>query len=805
LIPLQRRWLPRLDLVMMWRRLRKNIRMLFARGDATTLFIACLMMVIPVLSLSQALSFTSESLSGSWEVSFDQLIPVAVLSVVFGFLLSRSYYSELVALILSTVYSVGTILAVQLVAAQGDLVTRVYNVASRFVRAAQNGFVTTSGLDPYLLILFLSILIWFLGHNTAWHIFRLDRVWRAILPSGVVLVLNSVYNVTPDVQVDSYLILYVFLALLLIVRSHIEAREYDWYMSRIAYRGSVRRWFFRFGAALAALMLLFAWAMPTGNAQENARRFQEFLNGDFMTQAIDFLNRLFGSVEGNQPISTDFYGGEELRLGGPIRLRDDVVMAVQAPPGRRYYWKSTVFDTYSNGTWTTRIGQTIGVGAGGVVLNLPPEFPNSRQQVEQRVFILSGTSRLIYAAPQARTLKFAANIRLQYLDQGLMDPLLIRPAEPLPLGSQYTVTSAVSTAGELLLRGASTDYPLWVREHYLQVPPEVTLRTRRLAQDIVNAAGAVTPYDRAKAIERWLRLNIAYAEVIPIPPEGVEPIDWVLFTNKQAYCTYYASSMIMMLRSLGIPARMAAGFSQGQYENGFYMIKERDAHTWVEVYFPGAGWVEFEPTQGRDVLERPQVSEVTPSPTPFIPTATPTPSPTPTPPPTNTLRPGELPPPPPLATFTPSPPPLPPTRTPAVPPPPSPLDFPPPVANFLNGLLLAVILVAGLSFVGVGLLWYLDYRGYDRLSLSGRAYARLSKYAEWLNIAFKPGSTPLERGRRIAREVPKEGQEVMTITDAYISERYAPPDKPPDDDEGQVNAAWRATRRAVWRKRLRGK
>src|SRR5260370_36233488 len=103
----------------------------------------------------------------------------------------------------------------------------------------------------------------------------------------------------------------------------------------------------------------------------------------------------------------------------------------------------------------------------------------------------------------------------------------------------------------------------------------------------------MTPYDKSKAIESWLRGNVAYNEAMPNPPGNVDLIDWSLFTVKQGYCTYYASAMVIMLRSLHIPARMAAGFAQGTYDPATqsFVVRERDAHTWVEVYFPGAGWV----------------------------------------------------------------------------------------------------------------------------------------------------------------------------------------------------------------------
>jgi hypothetical protein len=113
-------------------------------------------------------------------------------------------------------------------------------------------------------------------------------------------------------------------------------------------------------------------------------------------------------------------------------------------------------------------------------------------------------------------------------------------------------------------------------------------------------------------------------------------------------------------------------------------------------------------------------------------------------------------------------------------------------------------LIALLSFGSVALIWWIDYRGFDRLSPIGRAYARLERAARWLGVPFSTGDTALERGKRIARVLHEEGQPIMTITDAYITERYAP--RPPEiAEEKRVESAWRRVRRAWLRRWLHGK
>lgn len=763
-------------------------------------------MILPVLTLGQALNFTEQlaAQSGDWPVSLSQLVPVAVLSVVFGFLLARSHYSELTSLVLSTIYAVGTILLVQFFAAPGDIMQRIYAVLSRLLIAIEAGGQSGLGFDPYLLVMFLSLLVWFLGHNTAWHTFRLDRVWRAILPPGIVLVLNSIYNTTPNTSFDLYVMAYIFLALLLVIRSHIEAREFDWYMNRIVFRGNVRRWFFRIGALLIVIMLCLAWILPTGSAEQNAKRFQEFLNEDTLARIAEFLNKLFGSLEGQGAASADYYGADKLTLGGAIQLGENPVMVIDAPSVPRYYWKSRIFDTYENGEWTANRGNAV-TDPNALTLSYPVTDPQARRDVEQHFLMIMGASRLVYAAPQPRLIQVGARAEVDFLGNGQMDVGIVRPLEPLLRDQTYTAISSISTATDEFLRATTTNYPDWV-QRYKQLPGSVTARTRQLALQI--AGDLPTVYDKAKALEQWLRQNIEYNENIQDPPVNQDLVDWVLFDYQQGYCTYYASAMIVMLRTLGIPARMAAGFAQGsiQTDNGEvreYLVRERDAHTWVEVYFPGAGWVEFEPTSAQQPITRGQQQVAAPTSTPtatFTPTAAPMPTIT-----AIVTQPGQQPP---LLmpSTTPTAAPLP-TQTPTATPKddtlPSLLELPPQAQSFLGGLLLAAAIVAVLSFGLIGLLWYVDYRGWDRLSPIGRAYARLNHYAQWIGLQFREGSTPLERGRRIAREVPKEGKPVIEITDTYISERYAPPRASAIDDEKQAESAWRRARRGLFGRKVR--
>ena len=113
-----------------------------------------------------------------------------------------------------------------------------------------------------------------------------------------------------------------------------------------------------------------------------------------------------------------------------------------------------------------------------------------------------------------------------------------------------------------------------------------------------------TPYDRVRSIERYLR-TFPYTLDVPHPPASRDLVDYFLFDLKEGYCDYYASAMVVLARAAGIPARLAIGYASGDYneKSRRFMVTGADAHSWVEVDFPNTGWVPFEPTASRPLLE----------------------------------------------------------------------------------------------------------------------------------------------------------------------------------------------------------
>ena len=145
-----------------------------------------------------------------------------------------------------------------------------------------------------------------------------------------------------------------------------------------------------------------------------------------------------------------------------------------------------------------------------------------------------------------------------------------------------------------VLDSNSTDYPPHIATLYLQLP-SLDPRIPRLARQVT--ASATSNYRRAREIERYLQSNFGYTLQLPGMREA-DPLARFLFERKKGHCEYFASSMTVMLRTLGIPARVVNGFRGGEYNDltNSYIVREKDAHSWVEAYFPEYGWVTFDPT-----------------------------------------------------------------------------------------------------------------------------------------------------------------------------------------------------------------
>ncbi len=289
---------------------------------------------------------------------------------------------------------------------------------------------------------------------------------------------------------------------------------------------------------------------------------------------------------------------DEVRLGeiGRIQQSDSVVMHIQIDGDTRgvhdLKWRGVALRNFDGSRWSnpgqhaTALNSTDGnfelSSTRASLAAAPPRL------VRYRVLMEPIGSTIFFVAPSARTL--SGPYRSIAVDEG---GAVLNTDSGHAIGTYYAVSNVGQASPEELRTGGG-EIPAQIAMHYLQLPrvdPHVTA----LARDVT--ATAPTAYDKAVAVERYLQAHYAYTLQLPSTAPA-DPIANFLFERKAGHCEFFASSMAVMLRTLGIPARVVNGFRGGEFNpvSGSYILRARDAHSWAEAYFPPYGWQTFDPT-----------------------------------------------------------------------------------------------------------------------------------------------------------------------------------------------------------------
>lgn len=676
------------------------------------------------------------------------IVPIAAtLALVAGWLLGKSAFSERTAHLFAIIYGlffvtwlVGTTLPFD-----GPWRVRIFDLVGRQVDWLQKLIDGVTSRDGIVFVIQTTAVFWLLGYLAGWFTFRRTYVWRVVIPIGVVL-LSVVYYYNGPKPLLVYLAIYTLLALLFVAVTYLAGEESRWRTDSVRYDRAIQFDFLRAGLLAALLALLLAWSLPGMKASAG---FSEALTdaGGPWRSFQDTWTRLFSSLRSYGAGTSDPYA-DTMVLGGPRSVGNTLVMDVRVSQELPYgvYWQAIAYDTYVDGGWRVIESDV------EPVTHFPDEGPlnlpavQGREVITQTVTNYLPNSSFIYAAPEVLSTDRQMFVDATYDEQGQTLVTALRSRFILRQGDQYQVASRVSTADATSLRTASTDYPQWVRDRYLQLPDTLTPRTLDLSEQLT--AGYENSYDKAIAVRDYLRANIDYNDQIAAAPEGVEPLDYVLFDLKQGYCTYYASAMAVMLRAQGVPARVVSGYALGEYDPAVqnYRVRAVNAHTWVEVYFPNYGWIHFEPTQSIPVVERPSSATA-----------------------------GE-------------------GLEPAVAQPPTernPLDDELADLERANGLLgdtaeqanrglfgdvpwwqvaigLALLLIAGTA------LWAANRYNREVEGDVGRSYLRLGEWARVLGISWRAAQTPYEQADALVAVVPQGQQPIRNLTRQYVLRLFSP-------------------------------
>ena len=622
-----------------------------------------------------------------------------------------------------------------------------------------------------LLLMGLILMFAIAGVWTSWWLFRRHNGLVALLPTGTILAVEIINDTSPGL--GFFVVVWLAAAASVLLRLNFVALKESWRSRRLPHAADTGWTFGEVGveATVAILAIAFLILPPLSSSDISGALIPGVVHADL---AHPFG---IGSGSGGGGGVGSIGYSETVRPGSQLKAKSQTVMRVSGDGPIYYpYWRGIALAGWDGLQWYSipssqevPVRQQPLVAAGASIPR--DDLPSDSQRIQ-----IHHTTFQVIVPEQTRSTAFSSgeiiSVNQPTTVRGIMTsqptvpgqlPALVNVAgdnvspstfdtvDQIRLTNRvrapytFSVTEAVPNAAVNELRGAGTDYPAWIAP-YISVYYQGRIargagedaKIAALAETIVHDANATTPYDQARAIEAWFqdkeKNGFTYTQAgSGKPANGARPLDWFLFNSKKGLCQDFSSAMNVMLRMLGIPSRQMSGFGQGILDDKThqYVVNAIDAHSWVEVFFPGYGWIPFEATPDgvNAPITRPATRELLNAP---IPPSTDT-----------TARPRPIPKEP-LADAGGS------TSSGAFP-------------NIWRQALLAgggVLLVVILSILLV-VRWLLAVKDVPRI------WRRLLFLGDRLKVPRHRGDTPQEFGGRLANVVPPLDQEVRRLAQLY--------------------------------------
>jgi transglutaminase-like putative cysteine protease len=576
-----------------------GVRPLSLRGSATTLLVTTL-----VVTTGWSV------LAGGWTDGTPSVILVGIAGVIVGVVLARGRSARTVALAAAPVLLFASLLPTTW-SSRPAVAGGIAPVLAQYGGAAVTGLL---GNPRWEFNVGLATLLWVCGAWAGWFAVRERRGAIATGPCWAVIAVN-VINAPSTSRVTLPAAIAAAAAIMLIASVQLDRLSDSWHRRRVSVLPGTDGRFAGAAAAGGVLIVLLALVLPP-------------------LSSTDISGRLFGSGNGSGGVSghngAGSGGGATVRFnaatipGGALALSDLPVLTYKSSLATGVYLRMATDGVFAGGNWLPDQSANTN-GDDAVEIGGPGAIPRDRLLsigavgAEQQSVSISVT--MIDDTSDANTLPFGGepdttSVAAQV--SGLTGPeapgqlLTVDTADALGAVAGKTIATGAteSTATVAELRSAGTSYPTFVTRDFLDLTDDTTGGAgviRALAAQWTR--GSATPYDKAAAIESVLRNArfFHYTLKPPAPPAGqpIWPLTFFLTTSHSGYCQYFAAAMGAMLRAVGIPARLINGYGPGTAQNAeshgttvdtIWTVSSNDAHTWVEAYFPGFGWIPFEPT-----------------------------------------------------------------------------------------------------------------------------------------------------------------------------------------------------------------
>lgn len=642
--------------------------------------------------------------------------------------------------------------------------------------------------SEHIFLLYLCFLSFFLGYLGSWLTYRARLPWLVALTYCSIMLVNLQYS-----RQASPLLLPLMLGalLLLIGRLHLATLLDDWHNLGLFAEHSWLRSLLGRNLALTSLLALLSLLPalllpPLTQPSWGSRLWQNLdaLAGTLLHQ------RLLGSGPSGQLSSKEvtIFFSERLTVSGSVLLPTGSILEYNGSAAPAYL-EAVTYNQFDGHSWRSTTQSQARSYAADEPLPADTAAGHYRQAVAQiRLLQVPQSARsYLFAPPQPARFSVAVTLYGERLPSAWAQQGPLQPGERYTVVTRVPVVDAASLARVPLL---SVDPHFWqsdpalpiLERDYLQLPSNLPHSLMQTALQWTK--GAHNAFEAMQLLVSHLSDPRQFSYSItnpPIPPD-VDAVSWLLQTHT-GYCTYYASAMVVMARLLGMPARMVAGFSQGHYDAGrqVWVVNGSDAHSWVQVYFPGHGWIDFDPTPGFALG-------------PAF-TGTPSPSSSASPSPSGTTTPGGQPS----------------QSGPAATPAPQ-QDAKTPRGPLQRALAAPWSLLTLLALTGLGLLvlvllivatvWR---RRLDRqTSPVARLFWHLCHLASLAGLRPRSWQTPYEYSARLSQAIPEAALPLRRLTDLFVRERWAPPyELPSSAEKAELERLWPPLRRGLLRLWLR--
>jgi len=422
-----------------------------------------------------------------------------------------------------------------------------------------------------------------------WILQRRGQVWLAALPMLIWMSVPIQNGYTDSLSLLAALFLVLCLSALQVYKK----LHNDWQAQLLDYPDGLWQDWLAAILIMSMLVLPIAHAAPLVTTPEGWQKIESWYDEIRTTaergQTQPSNESRPASISSGSSLDRQLSGPDLSLVGVPLPENDRLAMWIRVGDPTPRPWRTTIYATYTGTGWLEAPLLETPVDS----LEEPLQAPLGSKILKQNFIIVGSFNGNLFAAGEpVRVVGEDVSLRAV-----LPDGSNVLRGE----ANRYEVWSLVPNIRPENLSQSGVDYPAEILETYLQLPPALPLRVFTLARRLVS--GHPNTLDKVVAVQTYLRGAVPYDLNTPLPAEGQDAVDYFLFEAQSGFCSYYASSMAVLLRTLGIPARVVTGYGAGTYilQQGYFQVPGTSAHAWVEVYFPDFGWIPFEPTPSEEV------------------------------------------------------------------------------------------------------------------------------------------------------------------------------------------------------------